>query len=408
MKTLLKLKAGATVKRSAFAHYTTIALLFALPFNGMAQEILAPETLFQYACPQATFNDFEIAIQIEPSGFLPDNVFFIELSDKNGDFSTPVVLEVIEGKNEEPLFYSKFGFDETVYGDAYRIRVRSTSPELTSPVSDAFEAHYIRSTFLTLNNFEDIALCGPSSSTVVSLNADSSLIYHWFKDGVFYAEGGSDLALTEPGLYYAETYLGICTGLAYSNVINVSQPEDSSPVAISPSEVFELEVGAGQLFTATGLGSFKWYNEKGDLMSTEASVSIDKAGVYTIVATNGSCELSKELVVTQAEPMEVVAEEPAGLGSELLTGKDTTVPSFVSPNGDNINDKWVLPSEYANDPSVRVSIYTASGSEVFSTDNYQNNWPQQGTVSGKSFNSVVYYLISKQGRALRKGSITMM
>ena len=255
MKTLLKLKAGATVKRSAFAHCTTIALLFAMPFTGMAQEIQAPETLFQYACPQATFNSFEIAVQIEPSGFLPDNVFFIELSDKNRDFTTPMVVDIIEGKNDEPFFCSQFGFDDAVYGEAYRIR--STSPEVASPASDAFEAHYISSTFLALNDYEDIALCGPASSTVVSLKADSSLIYHWLKDGIFYAEGGSELTVTEPGLYYAETYLGSCTGLAYSNVISVAQTTDSTPVAISPSEAFELQVGAEQLFIATGLGSFK-------------------------------------------------------------------------------------------------------------------------------------------------------
>ena len=124
------------------------------------------------------------------------------------------------------------------------------------------------------------------------------------------------------------------------------------------------------------------FDEKGGVISTEAFVNIGKAGICTMVTTNGNCGVSKELVVTAVEPLDVVSD------AEVVAIKDIKVPSFVSPNGDNINDKWVLPSEYANDPGVRVSIYTASGAEVFSTDNYQNNWLQQSAVPGKNFNSV--------------------
>lgn len=400
-------KARRSVRRSI--GFLAIAIIFTLASNGLnAQDVKAPSLLFQYTCPQANFNNFEVGIEIDPTAFAPENVFFLELSDADGDFSSPIVLNVIEGKNGEQFFYSGFGFDESVYGDNYKIRVRSTLPESISAPSVGFEAHYIKSTYIVLNNYQDVKLCGGNSTSSISVDADPTAIYHWYKDGVFYAQGGADLTITEEGLYYVETYLGACTGLNYSNVITVTMGAELAAVSISPSEEVTIKEGETQVFVAQGAESYVWTDDNGNIVSNGATLNASKAGVYNMTATNGTCEETRSVTVNvEASPIVDIASYDVATVPTARTSEGNVVPSFISPNGDNINDTWVLPSEYANDPTVQVTIFTASGRQVFSTANYQNDWSGGSNLTSSGFNTVLYYMISKDGKPLKKGSITM-
>jgi gliding motility-associated-like protein len=407
MKTLPTLLNSVTVKHTVL---TLTTLFTILPLLINAQTISKPEPLFSYACPQATFNEFEVAFQIDPTEFAADNVFFVELSDADGEFKSPEILDVVENTADDAFLYGGFAFPESVYGESYKIRVRSSAPEIISAASDAFEAHYVANLYLSLNGYEDVSLCGSDASTTISLNSNNSLTYYWYKDGAFFQESTASLVVSEPGLYYAETFLGACTGLAYSNVVAVTQDNTAQAVSVAPSTEVSLSKGESQLFTAEGFDTFKWTNGLGETISTEKSVVIDTPGTYTMTTTNGSCEASKEIVVTETNDT-VVTTDPINEVVPTYTDAASAakaIPSFVSPNGDTINDTWVIPTEYANDPTVKVSIYTASGALVLDTNNYQNNWPQAEVGATTNVNSVVYYLISKEGRSVKKGSITLV
>ena len=66
-------------------------------------------------------------------------------------------------------------------------------------------------------------------------------------------------------------------------------------------------------------------------------------------------------------------------------------PEFFSPNGDGINDLWVI-GEIERYSSNRVSVYDTSGVLVFSKENYENLW--DGTFNGIDLPSASYlYMI---------------
>ena len=68
-----------------------------------------------------------------------------------------------------------------------------------------------------------------------------------------------------------------------------------------------------------------------------------------------------------------------------------TFPEFFSPNGDGINDLWVI-GEIERYSSNRVSVYDTSGVLVFSKENYENLW--DGTFNGIDLPSASYlYMI---------------
>ena len=66
-------------------------------------------------------------------------------------------------------------------------------------------------------------------------------------------------------------------------------------------------------------------------------------------------------------------------------------PEFFSPNGDGINDLWVI-GEIERYSSNKVWVYDTSGVLVFSDDNYKNRW--NGTYNGITLPSASYlYMI---------------
>ncbi len=80
---------------------------------------------------------------------------------------------------------------------------------------------------------------------------------------------------------------------------------------------------------------------------------------------------------------------------------------MISPNGDGINDTWVIPTQYVGGTDTQVMIMTNQGKVVLNTTNYQNNWPtEQPNLT--SINQVYYYIITTPNQGAKKGSITVI
>jgi len=89
---------------------------------------------------------------------------------------------------------------------------------------------------------------------------------------------------------------------------------------------------------------------------------------------------------------------------ELVTQLDAT--TLFTPNGDGRNDRWVV-----NKPELisgcQLVIFNRNGTEVYSTNNYINDW--DGTIEGEELpEGTYYYIISCQDRRQYKGPITLL
>jgi gliding motility-associated-like protein len=83
------------------------------------------------------------------------------------------------------------------------------------------------------------------------------------------------------------------------------------------------------------------------------------------------------------------------------------VPNVFSPNGDGINDTWVI--QYLDSyPGCEIEIFSRSGQSVFKSVGYTTPW--DGMFNGKPLPiGTYYYLINpKNGRALMSGSVTII
>ncbi|HEX7845111.1 MAG TPA: gliding motility-associated C-terminal domain-containing protein [Chitinophagaceae bacterium] len=87
------------------------------------------------------------------------------------------------------------------------------------------------------------------------------------------------------------------------------------------------------------------------------------------------------------------------------------VKNAFTPNGDGMNDRWIVSSSTACYTKLSVAVYNRYGNEVYKNDNYQNNW--DGTYNGKPVaDGTYYYVVSFKlinGRtATLKGDVTIL
>lgn len=277
-------------------------------------------------------------------------------------------------------------FCETNYGtctsNSYSNRVTIT--EVTSGQASASIASSLGNPF-----------CPSQGATTLSTLSGNS--YQWFKDGEAISGATEQMYQTsESGNYSVQVDLGSCQ--ASGSIDLVSELFDAS---INVSENETMEVGETIIVIVTENANspqFEWYLN-GSLITgaTAGSYEASQFGDYLVVVTetNGTiCSGSREFSFTISEPFDPFPNVEK-------------IPNLISPNGDNINDTWVIPPKYVSGTSTEVTIMTNQGKIVLKTNDYQNDWPQE-QLELSSVNQVYYYVLTTQDNEVKKGSITII
>jgi len=231
-------------------------------------------------------------------------------------------------------------------------------------------------------------LC-PESSDLITLSSDDALdpdySYQWFKDGqVISGATGAATDISETGSYHFVASAFGCT--SESNEIVITN-FDVDTVVISPSEFVTITEGATQEVVATGADNYSWTNDTTGEVTVGNSINVTEEGTYTLIASVGTCTVTKIITV-----------------EFNLSG---LIPNVISPNGDNKNDTWILPSGF-NSERVEVLIYDRNGKNVLNTNRYNNDWPNASTINNVKDGTLYYYAISKENILFKKGTITII
>jgi gliding motility-associated-like protein len=274
---------------------------------------------------------------------------------------------------------------ETNYGtctsDSYSNRV-----ELFSSTTNAST---------TITSSKGNPFCASQGGTTLSVNAGNG--YQWFKDDVAISGATSQTYLaTVEGKYDVKVDLGSCQASASIQLqaIKINSSIDvPSTNTIDPGQT--LSVTATTDATSP---SYQWFlNNVAIAGATTSNYMVTNKGNYKVVITqNGACQISDEIAftvtfTTDPNPFPDVA----------------AIPNLISPNGDFINDTWIIPQEYVNGGNANVMIISSNGDIVVQTDNYLNDWPS-ATIDFKNINPVYYYIITTADKKVIKGSITVI
>lgn len=162
---------------------------------------------------------------------------------------------------------------------------------------------------------------------------------------------------------------------------------------IDAGQSFVVSQGSTVKFTATanspGL-TFSWTPPFGlsDAASLNPTLVANSDQTYTLKAIGEfGCTATDVLTVKILKPVEI--------------------PNVITPNGDNIHDKWMIPN-LADYPNCTVEIFNRYGQQVFYSVGYNKPW--DGTMKGKDLPVGTYYYVIelKNGFKAITGSVTIV
>lgn len=418
-------KTNTNMKNKSIKNILFTAFLLFAVVKGSAQTIDKPTFEFERICADSSFNTFGVTFKFYPeSSFTAANQFIVEMFDASG--SSPgipiVVYTSAAGEVSTPLIKPiSFAVPTTIAGEKFKLRVKSTSPALTSPESNPFAAYYKpqNSTFSINNSISTATYCKGSNHVLTIDNPGTrpndsplkypSLTFDWYKKTSEttsdFVSSGPTLTVTQPGTYYVRTNYGACTpdSYSYSNEVTVEESSGASEFTSSVNVPASNSISTDETLTVTATTTasnpvYKWYLDGNPITdATSATYLVQTAGSYKVAITQtAGCVATKEHSFT-------------------VTLKDGTsgfpdvanIPNFISPNGDGINDTWQIPLEYINEKNTEVLILNSKGDTVLKTNNYQNNWPDS-PLDFKNVNPVYYYIITTVDGKVKKGSITVV
>ena len=276
-------------------------------------------------------------------------------------------------------------FVETNYGSC-------TSNSFSNRVT-VTEATSGQTTTTTIISSLGNPFCADEGPTTLSTMAGNS--YEWSKDGnVIPGATGMTYQTNESGTFSVKVISGEC--IAYGT-IELNNGDFSSNIDVPAVNMLEAGDTLVVTVTTTAINpEFEWYfNEELIPNATTNIYSATQFGDYKVfVYQNSECIAFTEStfeIIQQIDPFPEVEN----------------IPNLVSPNGDNVNDNWVIPTKYVVGTNTKITIFSGQGQMVFQTNEYQNDWPQDELNSGP-VNSVYYYVIETPDQEIKKGAITII
>ncbi len=165
-------------------------------------------------------------------------------------------------------------------------------------------------------------------------------------------------------------------------------------VTISSPNGNNISKGETLILTASGGTSYTWANANGIVSGQNTAVLTVRPAettTYVVMATNASgCSKQQSFSVEVRDDFQAVA-----------------ATNFLSPNGDGINDNWVV-NNIDMYPNNEVKVFDKAGRVIYSKRRYDNTW--NGTINGVALAENTYYYIIDfgAGKLKQKGFITIV
>ena len=168
---------------------------------------------------------------------------------------------------------------------------------------------------------------------------------------------------TQPGNYTVSLTATAANGLLQRQInFYVSAPPR---LRLSPRDTLVCEEAGVQLHASPQPAgtTYRWQDG-----STQPALHAEHPGIYWVEVRSSAGCLARDSARVAMQPCPI------------------TIPNIITPNGDHLNQAFVLKG--LNAPDWTLHFYNRWGREVFAQEHYDNTWAAQGQPAG-----VYYYLL---------------
>jgi gliding motility-associated-like protein len=262
----------------------------------------------------------------------------------------------------------------TTTAGRYRAIVTSILHNTCFFVSNEYNLQFNPEPSLTIERSSTQTLCEGQPLTLKAVYSEGSI--QW-SDG----QSTDELTVKKPGTYGVSlTSMAGCYKYFSFNLTFYPRPIiNIADAVICPSAHQSVVITADE-----GYASYIWNGVTG---GSQFNVDHPQIVELTVIDKNG-CQASKHLPVS-------------------ARGDDALIPNTFTPNGDGINDTWVIPP-ISNDSNAQVQVFNRYGEMVYENKGLYNPW--NGQYNGRKLPSGVYYYLIVQKKTGKKysGNVTLI
>jgi gliding motility-associated-like protein len=239
------------------------------------------------------------------------------------------------------------------------------------------------------------AMCGLSNGSITGILVTGAIKYEWFDRStrLISTSSSSELINVKAGDYYLVASNATCSKTSEIYTI-------SGTAVLAAPHVADVQLCAGgdavlivnEVLTGR---SYRLYADE----TSSTPLHEERSGRFSIRVTE-----SRQYYASQYE---AGCESPRSKVQVTVTSSALSIPSSFSPNGDGINDTWLI-NGLENYGKPEIVIVNRYGAKVYQSFSYQI--PFDGKLNGNLLSPGVYYYMIKLGIECRpvSGSITLL